>query len=232
MTTSPDESVVAERIGQRSPVALIAAVLAWFGLCSQLYIILAARLANGVSLIGGVINFLSFFTVLTNILAALALTLPWVSEASRAGRLFAQPTVNTGIAASIACVGIAYNLLLRHLWQPQGLQWLADELLHDVTPLLFLLYWWRFVPKGLLGWRDVGRWALYPALYVFYALMRGALFGPYPYPFIDVDALGYARVFLNVGGLLIVFVGISRVLVTLDRVKRQSTLGQDAGRIG
>jgi hypothetical protein len=27
-------------------------------------------------------------------------------------------------------------LLLRHLWQPQGPQWVADELLHDVMRLL------------------------------------------------------------------------------------------------
>jgi len=211
--------------------AIVAAALAWFGLCSQLYIILAARLANGASLIGGLVNFLSFFTILTNTLVALALTLPLLTEATRASRIFAQPTVNTGIAASIVLVSIAYNLLLRHLWQPQGLQWVADELLHDVTPVLFLLYWWLFVPKGLLGWRDIANWALYPVVYLFYALIRGALFGLYPYPFIDAGQLGYARVFLNAGGMLIAFIGISTVLVILDRAKREATLGRGARRI-
>jgi hypothetical protein len=55
---------------------MVAAVLTWLGLSSQLYIVIVARLANGASLIGGVVNFLSFFTVLTNILVALALTFP------------------------------------------------------------------------------------------------------------------------------------------------------------
>jgi hypothetical protein len=200
--------------------ALVAAVLAWLGLGSQLYIVLAARLTSGASLIGGVVNFLSFFTVLTNILVALALTFLSMTAASRASRIFAQATVSTGIAASIALVGIAYNLLLRHLWQPQGLQWVADEILHDVTPLVFLLYWWLFVPKGLLGGLDIAKWALYPGFYLFYALIRGALFCLYPYPFIDVDQLGYTRVFLNAGGMLIAFVGISMVLVALNRAKR------------
>jgi hypothetical protein len=40
--------------------------------------------------------------------------------------------------------------LLRHLWHPQGWQFIADELLHDVMPLLFLGYWWFCVPKGTL----------------------------------------------------------------------------------
>jgi len=33
-------------------------------------------------------------------------------------------------------VGAGYTLLLRHLWNPQGAQKLADILLHDVVPVL------------------------------------------------------------------------------------------------
>jgi hypothetical protein len=206
--------------GGRQAYRLVAASLAWFGLCSQLYIILAARLGNGLSLLGGAINFLSFFTVLTNTLAAVALTASFVTKGSRTDRFFLRPTVNTGIAASMIFVGIAYQLLLRHLWQPQGLQLVADELLHDIMPLLFLLYWWRFVPKAVFGWRDIAKWALYPVAYLLYALVRGALFGLYPYPFIDAGQLGYARVAVNAGGLLIAFVTIAALLVALDRRKR------------
>jgi hypothetical protein len=201
--------------------AITAAAFAWFALGSQLYIILTARQANGLSLIGGVVNFLSFFTVLTNTLVAVALTLPWVSAASRPGRFFLRPTVSTGIAASIAVVCLAYNLLLRHLWQPQGLQLAADELLHDMIPVLFLVYWWLFVPQGLFTWRDVLKWALYPIAYLSYTLIRGELLGSYPYPFIDAGRLGYARILLNVTGLLLAFVGIAALLVALDRSKQR-----------
>ena len=36
----------------------------------------------------------------------------------------------------IAIVGITYSLLLRHMWNPQGTQKIADVLLHDVVPVL------------------------------------------------------------------------------------------------
>jgi hypothetical protein len=61
-------------------------------------------------------------------------------------------------------------------------------------------------------------------------LIRGALVGLYPYPFIDAGRLGYARVFLNAGGMLIAFICISLALVALDRAKRSPTPGLDARR--
>ena len=63
---------------------------------------------------------------------------------------------------SIAVVGLAYSILLRHLWHPEGWQFVADELLHDVMPLLFLAYWWLCVPKGTLRLKHLPLWLIYP----------------------------------------------------------------------
>jgi hypothetical protein len=207
--------------------ASCAALLGWAALAAQLYLIVTLRFAQGASFIGGIVNFLSFFTILTNLLAACALTLPWVARTPPAADFkagyktpfLARPGVLTGIATSIALVGIVYSLLLRQLWQPQGLQWVANELLHDVMPIVFLLYWWLFVPPGRLRGRDIVNWAAYPVLYFVYALLRGAWFGPYPYPFIDVGVLGYARVATNAMLVLLAFVTLASVLVGLDQVK-------------
>ena len=115
-------------------------ILAWSALGLQLYISLGLRLTSGGSLIDGLIAYLSYFSILTNILVALALTVPLMSATSRLGRFFSSPGVCTGIAASIALVAIAYSLLLRHLIRPQGIGHLAVVVLHDVMPVLFLLY--------------------------------------------------------------------------------------------
>ena len=204
--------------------ALGAAILAWSALGIQLYIVLAIRYASGASLIGGMFNFLSFFTVLTNILAALALSASLRPEMAGIHPFFSRPSVVSAIAAYIALVGLAYSLLLRHLWQPQGWQLVADRLLHDVMPVLFLLYWWLFVPKAFLRWRDILGWALFPVLYLVYALLRGAAFGLYPYPFIDAAQLGYAQVCLNSVGILIGFVAIALLLIVLDRSKARDSV--------
>jgi hypothetical protein len=195
----------------------IAAVLGWAGLSIQLYLIFYSRWTLAASLIGGLVSFFSYFTVLSNTLVATVLTCETTSRESAARRWFLQSWVSSGVAVSIAVVGLAYNLLLRHLWHPEGWQWLADELLHDVMPLLFLGYWWCCVPKGRLRLGHIALWMIYPLVYFAYSLLRGHLLATYPYPFIDVEKLGYPQVFINAGGLLAGFVAIALLVVGLDR---------------
>ncbi|EJM75927.1 hypothetical protein PMI29_00195 [Pseudomonas sp. GM49] len=195
----------------------VATVLGWAGLSIQMYLIFHSRWTLGASLMGGLLSFFSYFTVLSNTLVATVLTCELTSRESAARRWFLQPGVSSGIAVSIALVGLAYNLLLRHLWHPEGWQWLADELLHDVMPLLFLGYWWCCVPKGTLRLGHIALWMIYPLVYFAYSLLRGHLLATYPYPFIDVEKLGYPQVFINAGGLLAGFVVIALWVVGLDR---------------
>jgi hypothetical protein len=63
----------------------------------------------------------------------------------------------------IAIVGIVYSLLLRHIWNPQGWQIVADVLLHDLIPLLYVAYWVIFVRKSSLLWKHAVWWLAYPA---------------------------------------------------------------------
>jgi hypothetical protein len=198
--------------------AAAAALAGWVGLVIQQYLIFYSRWEAGASLLGGLINFFSFFTVLTNTLAVVVLSYAWVNRDSPAKRVFLAPSVSSGIAVSIVVVGLAYNLLLRHLWQPEGFQFIADELLHDVMPVLFALYWWWYVPKGHLRFKHIGLWVIYPLVYFAYALLRGDLLGQYQYPFIDVGTLGYPQVFVNAGGILAGFVLIALAVLGLDKI--------------
>ncbi|AZE93230.1 Integral membrane protein [Pseudomonas orientalis] len=201
-----------------------AALAGWVGLAIQQYLILYSRWSSGASLLGGLISFLSFFTVLTNTLVVVVLSYALITRESTAKRFFLKPAISSGIATSIVVVSLAYNLLLRHLWSPEGLQFIADELLHDVMPLLFLIYWWRCVPKGTLRLKHIAGWVIYPLVYFAYVLLRGHLLGQYQYPFLDVDSLGYPQVFVNAGGILAGFIVIALALVGLDkRLKSSAT---------
>ncbi len=196
-------------------------MLGWLGLSIQLYLVFYSRWSVDASLLGGLVSYFSYFTVLSNTLAAAVLTSAVTTRESRGRSWLLQPWVSSGIAVSIVVVCLAYNLLLRHLWQPQGWQWLADVLLHNVVPMLFLLYWWRCVPKGQLRLRHIGLWVIYPLAYFAYSLLRGHLLAVYPYPFIDVEKLGYLQVFINAGGILLGFVVVALVVIGVDR--RRST---------
>jgi len=204
--------------------AAVAAALGWTALAIQLYLTVNMSMASGKGRLAGLVTYFSFFTILTNILVAMALTAPLVRGSSRITAFFSRPSVNTGIATSIAVGGIAYVLLLRHVWDPKGLQLVADVLLHYVMPVLYIVYWWLAVPKGDLRRADVWYWMLYPVAYWLFAMVRGALTGFYPYHFIDAGTLGYTRAFANAVGVLLGFVAVALLLVAAGRLQGAATL--------
>jgi hypothetical protein len=211
----------------RLPVSIVALV-AWFGVLLQCYLTLHSAISNGRGFGGGVVIFLGYFTILTNLLVCAAATASALAPQSRAGIFFSRPEIVFGIAASILFVAISYHLLLRHVWNPQGLHLLANDLLHYLTPVLYVIYWWLAVPKSPLRWTHLLWWGLYPTLYLVYVLIRGPLVNGYPYAFIDAGVIGYQRTMMNGFGLLFAFYAIGAVLLLLSR--RQKSLPFRASR--
>jgi hypothetical protein len=202
--------------------ALFLALLAWFGVLLQCYLSLQLAAQNGKSIGSGLEVIFSYFTVLTNLLICVSLTLSLATPSSTVGRWFSQPSTVAGIATSIAFVGLNYHFLLRHIWNPQGASLIADVLLHYVVPALYVLYWWLTAAgKAELGWMNPVTWSIYPTLYLIYALIRGSIIGSYPYPFIDVAALGYGRTMRNAFGLLFVFIALGFLFVVLSRTRHR-----------
>lgn len=192
----------------------IGAVLAWFAVVLQLYIIIGNRVRT---IFETIIQFFSYFTILTNILVAVCFTMLLLQSASTRKNFFTKPKVLTAVTVYITIVGLVYNIILRYLWKPEGMQLIADELLHSVNPVIFVLFWLIFVPKKALQWRDAFPWLVYPFVYCIYILIRGALSGLYPYPFIDVNNLGYNNVLINIGLLFMAFLLISLLFVAVGK---------------
>ena len=78
---------------------------------------------------------------------------------------------------------------------------------------------WRlaFAKKGGLGWRDPWLWALLPLAYFLYGILRAGPEGKYPYPFMDVGALGWGQVVINGLVMEAEFIVVGFVLVGVDR---------------
>jgi len=163
------------------------------------------------------LRFFSFFTILTNLLAAAALLLPVLGQKSAPGRILARPAVHTAIAGYILMVGVVYYMLLLGLSHREGLSLAVEHTLHSVTPLLFVIDWALFVPKAGVRWQVGFSALIFPLTYAAWILIYGAVSGWYPYPFIDVSALGYARVAANIFALAVAFLLIELVLVGIGR---------------
>lgn len=195
------------------------AVIAWFALLLQLNLSVGMAAANGKPAVMGVVIFLGYFTVLTNLFVALVLTLPLVVPSSAGGRFAARPGVVGCAVTSLVVVGIGYHLLLRHVWSPEGMQWLADMLLHYVMPILFFLHWLLVLPGRRLPALSPLVWCVYPVAYIVYALLRGEVMHAYPYPFIDVTAIGYGAALFNSLGLLVCFGVLGAIFVAVSNAR-------------
>lgn len=198
------------------------AIAGWFSLILQLYLILENR---RLSIPATLVQFFSYFTILTNILVALACTFKLMPK-SRYTPFFAKPKIMTAITVYIFIVGLVYNLILRQLWSPTGAQKLVDELLHTVIPLISLLYWLLFVSKQTLQWKNVLPWMWYPFLYLIYILIRGAITDLYPYPFMEVNTLGYTKVIINSILLTVTFLFFSLLFIGIAKILSRNRTGQ------
>lgn len=194
---------------------LIIAIVAWAALLLQLYLQITNRTTDVAE---AIIRYFSYFTILTNLLVAVCFSSLMFPQ-SKNYRFFNLASVITAITVYILIVGLVYNLVLRSLWKPQGLQLLVDNLLHSVTPLLSLLYWFFFASVKNIYWQQTFKWILYPLLYLVFVIIRGTLSNFYPYFFIDVSKLGYAKAFINSGYITLAFLLVSFLLLWLGKKK-------------
>ncbi|MBW8909340.1 MAG: Pr6Pr family membrane protein [Mesorhizobium sp.] len=192
-------------------------VIGLAGLVLQFAISMPASMAAGRGLLGSIVFYFSFFTILTNI-AAVLVHASLVSPVGYAWfPAFAGARMRAGVAVSITLVFIVYAAVLARLWQPQGLFLLCDVLLHYVTPVIFVLWWLFAGADGARRWRDISWWMIYPLAYLAYALIRAPFAGEVPYPFLDVAKNGAASVAWASLAITALFVGLSVLAVLVDR---------------
>lgn len=203
---------------------ILLATIAWLAVIVQIILAVKTGIGNGQSAIAGVVNTLSYFTILTNLLVAFVCTASVLHGES--DNFLTLPSTQSAVAVYIFIVGLTYSLLLRSIWEPTGLSAVLDIALHDVTPVLYVLYWFFFVPKGTLRWSQPIYWLIYPVLYIIYCIVRGAITGLYPYYFVDVTLLGYPRALTNTVLLLLGFWAVSLIAVAMDRFVGRSRLAR------
>jgi len=187
--------------------ALLAGVIGLVMVVLQLVVYLRGGVAPvGVMLL----RFFCYFTILTNLLAAVVFV--------RIGlwRLGSASLV-TAVTGYMLVVGIIHYFFLRGLRELNGAGLVADMFLHVVLPFSCLVYWVMWVEKGGLKWRSAFVWLGYPLGYILWIMVVGAVTGFYPYPFANVGNLGYPRALANGGMILAGSWVVFAVLIGMGR---------------
>ncbi|OQW55604.1 MAG: hypothetical protein A4S14_11580 [Proteobacteria bacterium SG_bin9] len=198
---------------KRALAALLAAA-GWFALALQYALLLKAAPAEQ-GVLESTARFLTYFTIQTNLLAAMALS-GFVLKAH--DEWLVHPFFRSAVAAYVIVVAIVYHTVLAKLWAPQGAQYLADVLLHTVIPAGYVVFWCFCVRKAGLRWYDPLLWLIYPIAYLLAVLVRGKWSGFYPYPFVDATALGYPKVAVYAVHVLVLFLIAGAAVLIAGRI--------------
>ncbi len=176
---------------------------------------IVTQLANTINVGNSVVNFFSFFTIQSNIIGAVAVTVAalagpavrstvWLSQLRGAATLY------------MAITGMIFSLLLSGADVQTPIPW-VNSVLHYIFPLFIVIDWLVDRSVRPLSFRQGLIFLAYPIAYGAYSLIRGPIVDWYPYPFLDPRDHGYPYVVVMMIFVAIVGLGLAWLLCWTSR---------------
>ena len=168
-----------------------------------------------------IVNFFSFFTNLSNILAALVLLYSAYHLIRRKKPSVLHDSLRGAVFLYMTVVGVVFTLLLRETDLGSLLPW-VNNVLHYILPVFIIVDFFYQPPSVILPKHIIKYWLIFPVAYLVYSLVRGPFTHFYPYPFINpANPGGYLSVGLYCLAVLVFFYLLGRVAVWLgNKLKR------------
>jgi hypothetical protein len=169
-------------------------------------------------------NFFSFFTIQSNLFAA-ALFLAGAAR-RRAARSPTWDFLRGAAVVFMVTTGVVFFLLLRDVSVDTQSSW-VNTVVHELMPVVVAADWLIDPPGDHLPLSRGLLWLCYPTAWIVYTLIRGALGGWYPYPFVNPANGGYATVALWCVAIALFMAAVCAVVVTVGNALagRRPSLG-------
>ncbi|MBM9467924.1 Pr6Pr family membrane protein [Nakamurella leprariae] len=219
--TAPTAPVRSERRRASRIWHLVIAIDVTVALIIQVWLILTGgpdpntgETVATVGVLTRMIQTVSFFTIQSNILV-LVVAITMIIDPDRDGRFWRVLRLDALLGITIT--GLVFDLILIRYVDPHGWQLVATIGFHYIAPWATLLGWLLFGPRPRID-RGTLIWVwVWPLAWIAYTFIRGAIVDWYPYPFLDVEELGYAASLRNTGFVLLVAVVLVVVFTAIDR---------------
>jgi hypothetical protein len=189
---------------------LLAIVRLFFGFLTVAAIV--TQLQTSINNSWSIVNFFSFFTIESNILAAIIFIIVGI------GTLMQQKSnpqfafIRGAATLYMTMTGVIYVLLLsgNEVALQTTVPW-VNIVLHYLFPAVVLLDWILFPPKFHLSFKKALWWLVFPGIYFIYSLIRGSFIGWYPYPFLN-PSNGWGNLIITCVFIAIGVVGLTWLL--------------------
>jgi len=151
------------------------------------------------------VNFFSYFTIQTNLIAVAALLLTAAVPAEQ--RTPAHDLFRGAATTYITVTFVVFALLLADTDVDTAVPW-VDRVLHRVIPIVLMADWLIDPPRLPIAFQRALWWLAYPAAWIAYIMVRGAIVTKYPYPFLDPANGGYGTVLVYCVAILLGMLGV------------------------
>ncbi len=197
---------------------LVTFVVAVVALILQLALIISGQNVIDTSVVSAelperVRRFFCYFTIQSNLLVAVALF--FVIRGRMDTQLFRVVRLASLIGITVTGVVAAVALPPSPSYTAANL--LCDRLLHIVVPVFTFVGWVVFGPRGMVRRSDVLPTLVWPIVWLVATLGLAPVTHWYPYPFLDVDRLGWGSVLTVCLGIAVLFLALSGLALWADR---------------
>jgi hypothetical protein len=189
---------------------LLAIVRLFFGFLTVAAIV--TQLQTSINNNWSIINFFSFFTIESNILAAIILIIVGIGTLKQQKSNPQFAFIRGAATLYMTMTGIIYALLLsgNEVALQTTVPW-VNIVLHYLFPVVVLLDWILFPPKFHLPFKKALLWLVFPGAYFVYSLIRGSIVDWYPYPFLN-PSNGWGNLIITCVFIAIGVVGLAWLL--------------------
>lgn len=147
------------------------------------------------------INYFSYFTILSNLLAGIIFILLFFKPISDFWRGF--------VVLCMTITSLGFIVLLRG--NNDSLLPGISLLFHYIAPMLVVIDW-LLIPSQKITIKQIALWLLFLLFYLLYSLIRGFVTHWYPYNFLDETNVGVHGVIIYTGILLVTSIVLSWIL--------------------
>jgi hypothetical protein len=150
-------------------------------------IALIAQLMQSIGAGRSTVNFFSYFTIQSNVIAVAVLL--WVAlKSDSVGERMLRDMIRGAPVLYLSVTGIVFAVLLSDL--PLVTVPFANTVLHKLMPVVVVMDWIIDPPSPGVSFRKALVWMVYPLGWLAYTMVRGYLIGWYPYPFLNPAKMG------------------------------------------
>lgn len=130
--------------------------------------------------------------------------------------------LRAGAAVYLTITFFVVIFLLSNVDVQLGLVW-VDVVLHKIFPVIVVADWLLDPPQHRLSAHDIVTVLAFPAIWAVLTMIRGALDGWYPYPFLDPANGGYGQVLVVSGVILVAFIALTWLILELGNRRAAAT---------